>query len=128
MPEVHESEVRKDSRGEACLARRIYAPSGATKGCGRGAEFDRVMGRMPATYPAIGRVLNDRDGTTWFYAATASREREWQMLDAAGGLAATVRIPRAVTIWVAERGMLLGIETDADGLMQVVRFRLTPGR
>lgn len=107
---------------------RDSARAEAAKGGARGAEFDRVMRRMPVTYPAISRVLNGRDGTTWFEVATASREREWQMLDGAGKLTATVRIPRAVTISVAERGMLLGVETDADGLMQVVRFRLAPGR
>lgn len=88
----------------------------------RGPEFDQVMARIPSTYPAISRILNGRDGSTWIEVPVAGAEREWQRLDARGTVTGAVRLPQAATVWAAERTTLWATETDADGLMRVVRF------
>ncbi len=89
-----------------------------------GPAFDKVMARMPTVHPPVARILNGRDGTTWIEVATPGPDRLWQLLDARGNVTGAVRLPRTVNIAVAERGMLWGVETDEDGLMQVVRFRV----
>lgn len=89
-----------------------------------GQAFDKVMARIPTVYPPVARILNGRDGTTWIEVATSGPDHIWQRLDAHGDVTGAVRLPRAVSIAVAERGMLWGVETDEDGFMQVVRFRV----
>lgn len=89
-----------------------------------GQAFDKVMARIPTTYPPVARILNGRDGSTWIEVATSGPDRIWQVLDSRGDVTGAVRLPRAVNIGVAERGMLWGTETDEDGFMQVVRFRV----
>jgi hypothetical protein len=89
-----------------------------------GPAFDKAMARMSTVYPPVARILNGRDGTTWIEVATPGPDRLWQLLDARGNVTGAVRLPRTVNIAVAERGMLWGVETDEDGLMQVVRFRV----
>lgn len=89
-----------------------------------GPAFDKVMARIPAVYPSVVRILNGRDGTTWIETATPGPDRIWQLLDARGNVTGAVRLPRTVNIAVAERETLWGVETDEDGLMQVVLFRV----
>src|SRR5690606_22367909 len=89
-----------------------------------GPAFDKAMARMPTVHPSVTRILNGRDGTTWIEVATPGPDRTWQILDARGNVTGAVRLPRAVNIAVAERGIVWGVATDEDGLMQVVRFRV----
>ncbi len=113
-PPVAISRVARDSAVQA-EGRRTGAS---------GPVFDKVMSRIPAAHKSVTRILNGRDGTTWIEIATSGQNRVWQILDSHGNVTGAVRLPRAVNVAVAERGMLWGVETDEDGLMQVVRFKV----
>ncbi len=104
-------------------AKRAEAQSAGAKG----EAFDRVMARIPKTFPPITRILNGRDGTIWIEVASSGPNRTWQLMDSRGNVIGTLSLPRTVNISVAERGMLWGVETDEDGLMQVVRFKVGVG-
>jgi hypothetical protein len=88
----------------------------------RGPAFDKAMARMPTTYPPVIRILNGRDGTTWIEIPVVGEEREWHRLDQRGTVTGALRVPRAATVWAADGTRLWATETDADGLMRVVRF------
>lgn len=89
-----------------------------------GAAFEKAMARIPTVRSAVARILNGRDGTLWVEVASPGVDRVWQLLDARGNVLGAVTLPGAVQLAVAERGMLWGVESDEDGLMQVVGFRV----
>jgi hypothetical protein len=79
---------------------------------------------LPETHPPLARVLPGRDETVWLELNRRSGERIWQVLDARGTLVGSVVVPRNIRFLVASRETVWAIETDADDLQHIVRFRV----
>ena len=66
-----------------------------------------------------------RDQTIWLETWTPAPERSWTVLDARGNPIASVRLPANVMVLAADLTTVWGIETDADDLNSIVRYKLT---
>ena len=80
---------------------------------------------IPETYPPIARVLPGRDQTTWLETYGAAGARSWRVLDERGEVQGRVTFPANVQVMVASRDIVWGIETDADGLQHIIRYRVS---
>jgi hypothetical protein len=75
-------------------------------------------------YPPVRSIVIGRDKTIWLENWTPVAERSWQVLDPRGNPVAIVKLPSNVTLLNADLTMIWGVETDVDGLISVVRYRL----
>jgi hypothetical protein len=84
--------------------------------------------KWPASYPPVRAIVVGRDGTLWLDERHAGPGHHWLVLDRSGNPIGTVALPENVALRVADLGAAWGLETDEDGLVGVVRYRLTRGR
>jgi hypothetical protein len=81
--------------------------------------------KLPPVFPPFLKLLIGSDETYWIELYTRSGNRLWQILNGGGAPIGRVSIPRSVTIAVANRSTIWGIETDDDGIEHIVRYRLS---
>jgi hypothetical protein len=103
---------------DSVIARRIGRQTGPAADMWRSAK-------LPANYPPLARVVLGRDETVWLERFSISGDREWLMLDGQGSVAGRVTMPRGIALAVASRDQVWAIETDDDGLQQIVRYRVS---
>jgi hypothetical protein len=79
---------------------------------------------IPETYPPFSRLIVGRDESIWIESFGPGAERYWFVLDNRGTVTGKATVPGNVQLMVVSRMAVWGIETDADGLQHVVRFRV----
>jgi hypothetical protein len=80
-----------------------------------------------STHPPIRRIVLGEDGTTWLEEYSAQPERPWIMLDKSGNHAGRVILPINVRLMAANLQHIWAIETDADDVPGIVRYRISSG-
>jgi hypothetical protein len=90
------------------------------------AKFANI--KWPVTYPPVRAIVVGRDGTLWLDERHAAPGHHWLVLDRVGNPIGALALPENVALRVAELGAAWGLETDADGLVGVARYRLSRGR
>ncbi len=126
-----------DQSGDTVFTRRLpYQPimiSSATRDSARAARARGTTGQreaaakmqIPETHPPYLRLLAGRDGTAWLERSTGRGEHSWIVLDASGNPHGVVTVPATLRIMAVTRDLAWAIETDADGLQHVVRYRVS---
>lgn len=76
-------------------------------------------------YPPVRNIVLGRDNTVWLELRTTTGGHRWLMLDPKGNPVGTIVVPNEVTLKAAERGTVWGLITDEDGLLGVVRYRVS---
>ena len=79
----------------------------------------------PKWYPAVRGLIVGRDNTLWIEIQGAVPGHSWLVLNAKGSPVGQVKVPENVDLKVADRHNIWGLETDADGLEGIVRYRIT---
>ncbi len=80
----------------------------------------------PEFYPPVSQLVAGRDGTIWLARSPATESStEWLVLDKDGKPIGTVEIPGAMTLMVADRSMIWGIERDEFDVDYIVRYRIS---
>jgi len=100
--------------------------------------------RVPSVKPAYKAFLVDDRGRVWLNVTTpedvvvmtdeglayvssrttaAPSPSPWWVLDASGRRVATLSLPNNVRLGVVRGGRAYGVETDADGVVRIVRYR-----
>jgi hypothetical protein len=82
----------------------------------------------PATYPAVGALglIAAPDGRLWARRAIPFRvgREQWDVIDAAGKLVASWRLPPKTTIVAAGQGVVYTVRTDEDDLRYIQRVEV----
>jgi hypothetical protein len=99
------------------------------RGSQAGELRSRVAQWLPTTLPPFRSVRIGRDGSIWLNRNTpGSPTPEFLVLSPTGDVVGVARLPRAnmavhemtrTTVWVSE--------SDDDGFLSVVRYRVSPG-
>lgn len=79
----------------------------------------------PSHASPVSALLVGTDGSVWLKAARKSDQFDWLVVDRRGALVASVTMPSNSRVLTLDRGVW-GIETDANGLPIVVRWRTAP--
>jgi hypothetical protein len=79
---------------------------------------------LPAVFRPVHGIVAGSDGRTWIALRPNHGERPWLVLGATGTVVGRVAVPDNVRVVVANATHLWGIETDADGVQSVVRYRV----
>lgn len=82
----------------------------------------------PKWYPAVRGLMVGRDSTLWIEVQRAVPGHAWLVLDAKGRSVGQVKVSENVDLKVADLHNIWGLETDADGLQGIVRYRITRSR
>ncbi len=77
------------------------------------------------TFPPVDRIVLGRDHTVWLEEHTVDPGHHWLMLSPAGDPVARVTLSPTVKLMAAEHGTIWGTEEDADGLLGIVRYRVS---
>ena len=80
--------------------------------------------RMPSWYIAVESVLLGLDGTIWIGFRPANDHRRYLALSSRGDPVGELGVPAATRLRQASASHIWVTETDADGLSDVVRYRL----
>lgn len=85
---------------------------------------------VPAHMPPVSAVLVGTDGTVWLRREDPGEGEtvRWLVLDARGGVAASVVAPRELRAMQARRDAVWGITWDDLDVPYVVRYRVQPSR
>lgn len=82
---------------------------------------------FPANKPFYTGLLMDPAGLVWLEVPTASGARSWAVHDPSGRLLGQVEFAEGQRLMHVSRGSLYVVQTDADGVETVRRFRLSRG-
>lgn len=112
-------------------AARDSSDAARRKSMGRAAPT--VLAAQPkvppaTTWPPLRRVVVGRDRTVWLERLTGERDHSWLVLDPKGNLVGTITLPPDITLQVADLNTIWGLETDADGLQGIVRYKVGRAR
>lgn len=91
----------------------------------------RVRESIPSVRAPFSSSLVGSDGTLWLRRerTSSAAPAELLVIGPTGDIAGTVVLPRAsLTVRTATRSSVWATETDADGFLSVVRFRVEPPR
>jgi hypothetical protein len=108
------------------ISRSVRDSARATRA--RGSQSQREAAArlpIPESYPPVARVIAGRDETSWIELYVAGGGRLWHVVDATGAVIGKVAMPPDNQLMVVSRSALWAIETDADGLQHIVRYRVT---
>jgi hypothetical protein len=79
----------------------------------------------PANLPTINGLVVGRDGSIWIERELAGQSsRRWTAISAAGEIVGVMVFPPGARLAYADLGEALTIEQNADGIPQVVRYRV----
>jgi hypothetical protein len=81
---------------------------------------------VPATRPAYGRLLADREGNVWVadYATAASEPREWRVFDPEGRLLGRVTLPERFRALDIGAEWIVGVWRDEEDVETVRVYRI----
>ena len=79
---------------------------------------------MPKVYPPLSAMTLGADGTTWISGRITPKGRTVTAIDARGNQLFTVELPPKTRLVQANRTTLWTVQTDADDLPSVVRYRV----
>ena len=79
---------------------------------------------LPAVFRPVHGIVAGSDGRTWIALRQNAGTRQWLVLGPTGSVVGRVAVPDNVRIVVAGATHIWGIETDADGVQSVVRYRV----
>jgi hypothetical protein len=82
----------------------------------------------PTIYPPLMFLSAVDDGTVWIQQPTAGDTATWLVLDAAGNVSRTVRVPKGIRIWAVAGDVAWGTRANSDSsqTVSIVRLRITP--
>jgi hypothetical protein len=86
-----------------------------------GAQFTAPAGRLHSPIASARVAL---DNTIWVQLRTARGVQEWVMLDERGDPQLSVSLPPGTRLVQASRSAVWTLQTDADDIQSVVRFRI----
>ena len=122
-----------DQKAEMDEAKRLMEEQGkvAQKMLPAGITMDFEMtppASWPANYPALGALnaLPGPDGRLWVRRAIPFRvgREQWDVIDAAGKLVASWRLPPKTTIVAVGQGVVYSVRTDEDDLRYLQRVEI----
>jgi hypothetical protein len=80
--------------------------------------------KFPTVWNPLHGIVAGNDGRTWIGLRGQHGERPWLVLGADGALIGRAMLKEGVRVVAANSTHLFGIETDADGVQSVVRYRV----
>lgn len=84
--------------------------------------------KLPAHYPAVRSAVLGEDGTLWLEEWTSPpSQRRWRVVGVDGSEPGGVLLPRNVSVRAVSRDGFWALVYDADGVQDVVRYRLVSG-
>ena len=95
-----------------------------------GPAVERIRAtEFASTHPVHGRILTDEGGNLWVERYRSdlvedSGVREWDILDAAGGLTGYLAIPESFRVTYIGERFVLGVHSDSLGVETVRMYRL----
>jgi hypothetical protein len=127
--------------GAAMFARsQLFVPVPVTRQMidSAAAALDKAATRLPRSIadaerklvpakqlPPVRRIVIGRDSTVWVEERLATPDHFWRVFDPHGAVVATLVLPPAVSLQLADRQHVWAYESDADDVQGVVRFRLS---
>jgi hypothetical protein len=96
-------------------------------------DFDRARARavydpalLPSTMPFFDLLASGHDGELWIrlFEVEPGPTREYLVVSRSGAPVARVELPSSVTVHQVGANFVLGVRPDADGVEEIVKFRL----
>lgn len=112
---------------DSALAAMLPPPGRATEGSPDMPQRFQAIARekMPPVYPAFEQLVIGLDNTVWVGSRRSADGQSFLVLNGRGDPVATVVIPANSRLRQASATHAYVTETDADGLVSVVRYRIT---